>query len=93
MAGVFSPETKEELIQTMKDLLSVGVDILTLGQYLQPKNKILTVKEYVTPAMFEDYKKIGESLGFKFVASGPLVRSSYRAGELFVKNILENKTI
>jgi len=80
-------ETKEELIETMKDLLKVGVDILTLGQYLQPKHKVLTVKEYVTPEKFEEYKQIGEKLGFKFVASGPFVRSSYKAGELYVKNI------
>ncbi|HLC85364.1 MAG TPA: lipoyl synthase [Candidatus Nanoarchaeia archaeon] len=81
-------ETEDEVVQAMKDLRAAGVDILTLGQYLQPTGKVLTVKEYVSPEKFARYKAIGESLGFRFVAAGPLVRSSYRAGELFVKNIL-----
>lgn len=72
-------ETEEEIIETMKDLRAVGVDILTLGQYLQPTTKHLPVKEYVTPEQFEKYKQIGLELGFKYVESGPLVRSSYHA--------------
>ena len=72
-------ETEEEVIQTMDDLRSVGVDIMTIGQYLQPSTKHLPVKEFVTPEQFEKYKQIGLSKGFRFVESSPLVRSSYRA--------------
>ena len=72
-------ETEEEVIQTMDDLRAVGVDIMTIGQYLQPTTKHLSVKEFVTPEQFEKYKQIGLSKGFRFVESSPLVRSSYRA--------------
>lgn len=72
-------ETEEEVIQTMDDLRAVGVDIMTIGQYLQPTTKHLPVKEFVTPEQFEKYKQIGLSKGFRFVESSPLVRSSYRA--------------
>ncbi|KJS04417.1 MAG: lipoyl synthase [Flavobacteriales bacterium BRH_c54] len=72
-------ETKEEVIETMQDLVNVGCDILTLGQYLQPTPKHLPVKEFVTPAQFAEYKEIGLKLGFRYVESGPLVRSSYHA--------------
>ena len=71
----------------MIDLRRVGCDILTLGQYLKPKNSILEVYEYITPQKFSNYKIMGEKLGFKYVASAPFVRSSYMAGELFIKNI------
>ncbi|RVX16209.1 Lipoyl synthase, chloroplastic [Vitis vinifera] len=71
----------------MADLRAIDVDILTLGQYLQPTPLHLTVKEYVTPEKFAFWKEYGESIGFRYVASGPLVRSSYRAGELFVKSM------
>ena len=72
-------ETDAEIEQTMKDLLEQGVDILTIGQYLQPSKKHLPVAEFVTPQKFEEYKRIGEDLGFGHVESGPLVRSSYHA--------------
>ena len=72
-------ETQDEVFQTMDDLRSVGVDIMTIGQYLQPTSKHLPVKEFVTPEKFEEYKQIGLSKGFRFVESSPLVRSSYRA--------------
>lgn len=72
-------ETEEEVIETMDDLRAVGVDIMTIGQYLQPTPKHLPVKEFVTPEQFEKYKKIGLEKGFRFVESSPLVRSSYRA--------------
>ena len=72
-------ETEEEIIQTMDDLRAVGVDIMTIGQYLQPTPKHLPVKEFVTPEQFEKLKQIGLSKGFRFVESSPLVRSSYRA--------------
>ena len=81
-------ETKEEVVSAMEDLRRVGVDFLTIGQYLQPSKTHISVKEYVHPDVFEEYRLIGESLGFKYVASGPLVRSSYKAGEYFiVKNL------
>jgi len=72
-------ETKEEVLETMDDLVSVGVQILTLGQYLQPTKEHLEVQEFVTPEQFEEYKKIGLERGFKYVESGALVRSSYHA--------------
>ena len=72
-------ETEEEVIQTMDDLRAVGVQIMTIGQYLQPTPKHLPVKEFITPEQFKKYEKIGLKKGFRFVESGPLVRSSYRA--------------
>ena len=72
-------ETDEEVIQTMKDLLDVGVTIMTIGQYLQPSKKHLPVFEYIHPDKFEMFKNIGLKLGFRIVESGPLVRSSYHA--------------
>ncbi|XOV67155.1 MAG: lipoyl synthase [Fluviicola sp.] len=72
-------ETHEEIIETMEDLRSVNVDILTLGQYLQPTPKHLPIDEFVTPERFAEYKELGLKMGFKYVESGPLVRSSYRA--------------
>jgi lipoic acid synthetase len=75
----------------MKDLRSVDVDVLTLGQYLQPTRRHLPVKEYITPEAFDEWQKEAESMGFQYVASGPLVRSSYRAGEFFLKNLLKQQ--
>ena len=72
-------ESHEEVIETMEDLRSVQVDILTLGQYLQPTPKHLPVVEFITPARFEEYKELGLKMGFRYVESGPLVRSSYHA--------------
>lgn len=72
-------ETHEEVIETLQDLRSVGVDIVTLGQYLQPTPKHLPVAEFVTPERFDEYKRIGIEIGFRYVESGPLVRSSYHA--------------
>ncbi len=72
-------ETYDEVIETMDDLRSVDVDVLTLGQYLQPTPKHLPVVEFVTPEIFEEFKEIGLSKGFRYVESGPLVRSSYHA--------------
>ncbi|SFK85380.1 lipoic acid synthetase [Porphyromonadaceae bacterium KH3CP3RA] len=72
-------ETEEEILETMDDLINVGCQVLTIGQYLQPTRKHLTVKEFVTPEQFRKYKIIGLEKGFKFVESGPLVRSSYHA--------------
>ena len=72
-------ETEEEVVETMEDLRSVNVDILTLGQYLQPTPKHLFVQEFITPEQFQYYKDLGLKMGYKYVESGPLVRSSYRA--------------
>jgi lipoic acid synthetase len=76
-------EEGEEIYQALLDLRSVGVDIVTIGQYLQPTPKHLTVKRYAHPSEFDFWKKVAENLGFKGVASGPLVRSSYKASHLF----------
>lgn len=72
-------ESEEEVVETMQDLRSVQVDILTLGQYLQPTPKHLPVEEFITPEKFQEYKELGMKMGFKYVESGPLVRSSYHA--------------
>jgi lipoic acid synthetase len=72
-------ESEEETIETMTDLRSVGVDILTLGQYLQPTPKHLPVSEFITPEQFDKLGNLGREMGFRYVESGPLVRSSYHA--------------
>ncbi len=72
-------ETREEIIETMADLRAVKVDVLTIGQYLQPSVAHLPVENFVTPNEFKNYEVIGLEMGFRFVESGPLVRSSYRA--------------
>ncbi|XP_053600256.1 lipoyl synthase, mitochondrial [Plodia interpunctella] len=84
-------ETDEQVEQTMKDLRDVGVDCLTLGQYMQPTKKHLKVFEYVTPAKFKQWEDKGNELGFLYTASGPLVRSSYRAGEFFITSLLKDR--
>ena len=81
-------ETEDEVLQTMDDLLAVGVDILTLGQYLRPTPNHLPVERYVTPEEFNRYRDIGLEKGFMEVPSGPMVRSSYRADRVFEKNNL-----
>ena len=72
-------EKREEILEAMADLIEAKVDILTLGQYLQPTPKHLPVTEFVSPEQFEEYKEIGLEMGFRYVESGPLVRSSYHA--------------
>ena len=72
-------EKEEEVIETLHDLYKAKVDIVTIGQYLQPSKQHLPVHEFITPSQFEKYKEIGLELGFKYVESGALVRSSYRA--------------
>ena len=80
-------ESENEVIQTMKDLKKIDVDIITLGQYLQPSSFHAPIKEYVHPKKFEKLRVIGLKMGFMYIAAGPLVRSSYKAGEFFVKSI------
>ncbi|XP_018579441.1 lipoyl synthase, mitochondrial [Anoplophora glabripennis] len=84
-------ETDQEVEQTLTDLRSAGVDCVTLGQYMQPTKRHLKVVEYVTPEKFLHWEKIGNQMGFLYVASGPLVRSSYKAGEFFIASILKNR--
>ena len=83
-------ETEEEVVQAMTHLRNADVDFLTVGQYLRPSQRHLPVAEYVHPSQFERYRQLGEGLGFRYVATGPLVRSSYRAGEFFIRTIIEN---
>ena len=72
-------EKREEVLETLDDLRRVGVDIVTLGQYLQPSKKHLPVVDFITPGEFKEYEIIGKEMGFRHVESGPLVRSSYKA--------------
>lgn len=83
-------ETEEEVTEAMVHLRRAGVDFLTVGQYLRPSARHLGITEYVTPAQFDRYRSIGEGLGFRYVASGPLVRSSYRAGEFYIRAAIES---
>lgn len=84
-------EKEDEVIEALEDLKKVGCDVVTFGQYLAPTERHLKMVEYINPIQFEKYKKISEKMGFLYVASGPLVRSSYRAGEFFMKNHIEAK--
>jgi lipoic acid synthetase len=76
-------ETREEVLDLLRDLKRAGCDFLTIGQYLQPRSDRLSVVEYVPPEIFEEYTNIGEKMGFKSVSSGPFVRSSFHASEMF----------
>lgn len=84
-------ETQDEVIEAMTDIRSAGVDVLTLGQYLRPTEHHLAVVEYVHPDKFKWFQEVGEKLGFKYVASGPMVRSSYKAGEYYLEHMIRNK--
>lgn len=80
-------ESDDDVKQTLKDLRTAGVDCVTLGQYMQPTKRHLKVREYVTPAKFNEWKEYGDDLGFLYTASGPLVRSSYKAGEYLLRKL------
>lgn len=84
-------ERDEEILETFQDLRRAGVSFLTLGQYLQPSRRHLPVQEFVTPEKFGYLKQWGEAFGFDYVASGPLVRSSYRAGEFYIRRRVLNE--
>ena len=86
-------ETDDEIRQTLIDLRNHQVDIVTLGQYLRPTQNHLPVERWVTPEQFADYRRWGLEMGFMEVASGPLVRSSYRADRVFEQNNLGLETI
>ena len=89
MVGV--GESTEEVLATMLDLRSVECDFLTVGQYLQPNKRLLKVDDFIPPETFESYEHLGLKMGFTYVASGPLVRSSYKAGEFFIANHLRKQ--
>jgi lipoic acid synthetase len=82
-------ETKDEVIRTLQDLRNAGVDAVTIGQYLRPTMRHLPVNDFVHPNEFKEYEKIGEEMGFAFVASGPFIRSSYNAIEFSKKVMAE----
>lgn len=84
-------ETDDEVEKAMCDLRKADVDCLTLGQYMQPTKRHLKVIEYVTPEKFKFWENRGNELGFLYTASGPLVRSSYKAGEYLITSILKNR--
>jgi lipoic acid synthetase len=81
-------ETEGDLLTTIRDLREVNVDILTLGQYLRPTKGHVPVSEYVAPERFQHYRQVAEDMGFLYVAAGPFVRSSYRAGEFFLDALI-----
>ena len=81
-------ETDDEVVETMRDLRAVGVDIVTLGQYLRPTPKHAAVDRFVEPSRFDAFASEARALGFAYVAAGPLVRSSYKAAEIFVRSVL-----
>jgi lipoic acid synthetase len=84
-------ETHDEVVESMQRLRDAGVELLTLGQYLRPTPQHAPVREWVTPERFLDLQMLGEKLGFLYVASGPLVRSSYKAGEFFAAKLVRER--
>ena len=85
-------ESDDEVMRTMEDLRANEVDCLTFGQYMQPTKRHLKVSEFVTPEKFDYWRQMGDKMGFLYTASGPLVRSSYRAGEFYIANILKQRS-
>jgi lipoyl synthase len=86
-------ETREEVLETMRDLRAAGVDVVTLGQYLRPSEKHAAVERYVSPEEFAEFERLGRELGFVYVASGPLVRSSYHAAEAFLATRIKERAV
>ncbi|XP_063930237.1 lipoyl synthase, mitochondrial-like isoform X1 [Zophobas morio] len=84
-------EADGEIEATLRDLSNVGVDAVTIGQYMRPTRRHMKVQEYVSPCKFKYWEEFGSALGFAYVASGPLVRSSYKAGEFFLKSFVKSK--
>lgn len=84
-------ETANEVMHALREIRDAGVDVVTLGQYMRPTKKHMPVAEYVSPEAFQAYQEAAEKMGFLYVASGPLVRSSYRAGEFYLTNVLKGK--
>jgi len=84
-------ETRDEIIESLRDMRERGVDFVTMGQYLRPTLRHLPVDRFITPDEFRELEEIALSMGFLYAASGPLVRSSYRAGEFFVQSLLKGR--
>jgi len=84
-------ETEEEVLDALRELRKIDVDVVTFGQYMRPTKRHMKVDRYVDPSEFDKWKKVAEDMGFLYVASGPLVRSSYKAGEYFIENVLRGK--
>lgn len=84
-------ETEEQILSALKELRKVNVDVVTFGQYMRPTKRHMKVTEYVTPEAFEKWRVKALEMGFLYVASGPLVRSSYKAGEAFIENVLKKR--
>lgn len=84
-------ETEEQLWYTLKELRNVDVDVVTFGQYMRPTKRHMPVHTYVTPAVFEAWRQRALDMGFLYCASGPLVRSSYKAGEAFIENVIKKR--
>ncbi|TEB39258.1 mitochondrial Lipoyl synthase [Coprinellus micaceus] len=85
-------ENSEQVLDALKELRKVDVDVVTFGQYMRPTKRHMKVDRYVEPAEFDRWKQIAEDMGFLYVASGPLVRSSYKAGEFYIENVLRGKS-
>lgn len=84
-------ETEDQVMDALRELRKVDVDVVTFGQYMRPTKRHMKVDRYVEPAEFERWKQVAEDMGFLYVASGPLVRSSYKAGEFYIENVLRGK--
>ena len=84
-------EKESEILNSLKDLRSVGCDVITFGQYLRPQKRHLPVERFIPPEEFENWKQRAEAMGFIYCASGPLVRSSYRAGEFFMSALIQKQ--
>lgn len=83
-------ETPDQVVKTMEKVRAAGVDVMTFGQYMRPSKRHMPVSEYVTPEAFNKYQTLGMEMGFRYVASGPMVRSSYKAGEFYIKSMIES---
>lgn len=84
-------ETEEQLWDTLKELRNIDVDVVTFGQYMRPTKRHMPVHTYVTPVVFETWRQRALDMGFLYCASGPLVRSSYKAGEAFIENVIKKR--
>ncbi|KAE8075880.1 hypothetical protein FH972_014563 [Carpinus fangiana] len=83
-------ETPDQVMRTMEKVRAAGVDVMTFGQYMRPSKRHMPVAEYITPEAFDKYRTLGMEMGFRYVASGPMVRSSYKAGEFYIKSMIES---
>jgi len=86
-------ETDEQLMDALKELRKNNVDVVTFGQYMRPTKRHMAVHEYITPDKFELWRQRALDMGFLYCASGPLVRSSYKAGEAFIENVLKKRRL